>query len=51
MPAEARACACDSGVPGVSPSVLCDTRDFKKPEDSPDRLGGKFAGALDLHVT
>lgn len=49
MPAEANLCAYASGVPGVSPRVLCDGRGFMKPEDSRERLGGEFACAPDLH--
>ena len=49
IPAEASLWACDSGVPGVLPRVLCKARDFVSPEDSRERLGGEFAAALDLH--
>lgn len=49
IPAEASLWACDSGVPGVLPRVLCKARDLVSPEDSRERLSGEFAAALDLH--
>lgn len=48
IPAEANLWACNSGVPVALPTALCAARDFVKPEDSRDRLGGTFAGALGL---
>ena len=51
IPAEARAWACDSGVPGISPRVFCDKRASIAFEDLRDRFAGELTGAACLHAS